>query len=94
MHTQGNWNKHEKQNGDFDIYVYGQTIAKVLMKESSRNETIANAAIIAAAPELLAAVENLLSMPEYDGTQETSRKRRTIKRDAMAALAIATNSDK
>lgn len=50
----------------------------------------ANAALIAAAPDLLAALKSLLAIPEYDGTQQTSANRRGAKHEARAAIRKAT----
>lgn len=47
------------------------------------------AQLIRAAPELLAALENLLDMPEYDGTPSTSNERLRIKRAAKRAIKSA-----
>lgn len=46
----------------------------------------ANARLIAAAPDLLAALKELLHMPEFDGTPEASLLRRDAKRAARAAI--------
>lgn len=45
--------------------------------------------LIRAAPELLAALEDLLSMPDYDGSPSTSRERLRIKRAAKRAIKSA-----
>ena len=47
------------------------------------------ARLIRAAPDLLAALENLLAMPDYDGTQATSRERLRIKQAAKRAIKSA-----
>lgn len=47
------------------------------------------ARLIRAAPEILAALENLLAMPDYDGTQATSRERLRIKQAAKRAIKSA-----
>lgn len=47
------------------------------------------AQLIRAAPELLAALEGLLSMPDYDGTPATSRERLRIKQAAKRAIKSA-----
>ncbi len=46
----------------------------------------ANARLIEAAPDLLAALKELLHMPEFDGTPEASLLRRDAKRAARAAI--------
>jgi hypothetical protein len=43
--------------------------------------------------DLLAAVQALLSMPDFDGSQETSEARRSAKRLARAAIAKATGGE-
>lgn len=66
-------------------------IAKVVGdKRWSANHAAANARLIASAPELLEALMNLLSTPDFDGTQKTSIARRETKRAARAAIAKAT----
>jgi len=66
-----------------------------------------NARLIAAAPEtaaerdrlrevnaeLVAALKNLLSTPDFDGTQKTSIARRETKRAARAAIAKVTGGE-
>lgn len=47
------------------------------------------ALLIRAAPELLAALEDLLNMPDYDGSPSTSRERLRIKRAAKRAIKSA-----
>lgn len=53
-------------------------------------ETLANARLIAAAPDLLQAIRDLWAMPDFDGTQPTSEIRLKAKRAARAAIAKAT----
>lgn len=47
------------------------------------------ARLIRAAPDLLAALEGLLNMPEYDGTADTSRARLKAKQAARRAIKSA-----
>ena len=47
------------------------------------------ARLIRAAPELLAALESLLTMPDYDGAPATSRERLRIKQAAKRAIISA-----
>jgi len=49
----------------------------------------ANAKLIAAAPDLLAALKSVLSMPDWDGTMLTSAARKQAKERARAAIAKA-----
>lgn len=58
--------------------------------QSDWEETWANARLIAAAPDLLQAIQDLLTMPDFDGTQPTSETRRNAKRAARAAISKAT----
>lgn len=53
------------------------------------DELRANAELIAAAPELLAALKGLLHMPEFDGYATTSAARKQAKRRARAAITKA-----
>lgn len=46
-------------------------------------------ALIAAAPDLLAALKSVLSMPDWDGTMLTSAARKRAKERARAAIAKA-----
>lgn len=48
-----------------------------------------DARLIEAAPDLLAALKSVLSMPDWDGTMRTSAVRRQAKRRARAAIAKA-----
>lgn len=52
-----------------------------------------NVRLMAAAPALLEALQSVLAMPDYDGTQETSARRLAIKRAARAALKQAINQE-
>ena len=51
---------------------------------------VANARLIAAAPDLLEALQALSALPEYDGTGTTSRQRLAVKDQVRAAIAKAT----
>lgn len=94
-HTPGPWvavgamveNTHD-YNPDIcscDLRSFGQ---ENLWREYE--ETLANARLIAAAPDLLQAIQGLLYMPDFDGTQPTSATRRDAKPAARAAIAKAT----
>jgi len=52
--------------------------------------SLADAKLLVAAPQLLKAVQELMAMPEYDGTPETSRARRVAKHAARIAVRNAT----
>lgn len=49
----------------------------------------ANARLIAAAPDLLAALQELLNMPDFDGSVITSAARKQAKHRARDAIAKA-----
>lgn len=48
------------------------------------------ATMLSATPELIAALQKMLELPDHDGTKETSLIRIETKRAARAALAKAT----
>ena len=50
----------------------------------------ANASLIAAAPDLLVALQALFALPEYDGTKVTSLHRISVKEKVRAAISKAT----
>ena len=88
-HTPGPWSIGEHQKiistgWSIRIPSDGSAIAYVLGERNP--ELQANARLIAAAPDLLAALKELLHMPEFDGTPEASLLRRDAKRAARAAI--------
>jgi len=88
-HTPGPWSIGEHQKiistgWSIRIPSDGSAIAYVLGERNP--ELQANARLIAAAPDLLAALQELLHMPEFDGTPECSLLRRDAKRAARAAI--------
>lgn len=67
----------------------GRTYFLATVVHGDPDELRANAELVAAAPELLAALKKLLHMPEFDGTPEVSLLRRDAKRAARAAITKA-----
>ena len=61
----------------------GHAIGEIVYADT-RNPS--DAQLIAAAPDLLAALDALLKMPDFDGTQATSTERREAKHAARAAI--------
>ncbi len=53
----------------------------------------ANALLIAAAPDLLEALKEMLAMPEHDGTFSMGKLRKATKDQARAAIAKATGGE-
>jgi hypothetical protein len=95
-HTPGPWHARvEWKPGVYEIkdrqsFSGYAPIAKVVGdKRWTAAHAAANARLIAAAPELLEALMNLLSTPDFDGTQKTSIARRETKRAARAVVAKA-----
>ena len=94
QHTPGPWHtrKPEESNG----YVWinpidgccGEIATAWPVKTDAEAE--ANARLIAAAPDLLDALQALYALPEYDGTKVTSTHRISVKEKVRAALSKAT----
>lgn len=107
QHTPGPWTQHGTANGhQFMIYPQGETgdlvnriaeVNHIVLEGANRygadnSEAVANAALIAAAPALLAALEALLNEYEWgrlvvDDEMDTANK---AIRNARAALELAT----
>ena len=90
-HTPGPWTVYDDSSDGktnrIELVALGKTVAHIYC--SVLSEDIANAALIAASPRLLKALEALLTMPEYDGSATTSKVRRAAKREAKEAIAQA-----
>lgn len=90
-HTPGPWTVYDDsfdgKTNRIEIVALGKTVARIYCSVPS--EDIENASLIAASPRLLKALENLLNMPEYDGSATTSKTRRAAKREAKEAIAQA-----
>jgi hypothetical protein len=83
-HTPGPWQPGTENEGFF--IANGELRPDI----AKRITSAADASLIAAAPDLLAAAQSLLAMPDFDGTQATSQIRRSAKHLARAAIAKAT----
>ena len=98
QHTPGPWRDDFEGEPDWGSQTIIQVgagstlIADVCVTDDciSDDEHAANARLIAAAPELLEALQCLLAMPDYDGAISTSTVRRGAKHAARAAIAKAT----
>jgi hypothetical protein len=55
--------------------------------------TLQDARLLAAAPNLLQALRDLLGIPDFDGTNETSKVRLSIIKAARAAINKATQGE-
>nr|OAP95151.1 hypothetical protein A4U53_18185 [Rhizobium leguminosarum] len=80
MHTPGPWKfKTDHLKGDCGIHAEGTGIFAEAFTdirhagEGNRTEALANARLIAAAPDLLDALKGLLSSPTHEGWQGEAR---------------------
>lgn len=91
-HTPGPWLYDYRDNQALIVDSQGFTVVELnTLENSTAHSALAdNARLIAAAPDLLTALQLVLAMPEYDGTQKTSITRRDAKRAARAAINKAT----
>lgn len=85
-HTRGPWS--DRNGRIFQTDREELTIANV-GRAFDGDYSPANARLIAAAPDLLAALQDVLAMPDFDGTRATSIVRRDAKHAARAAIAKA-----
>ena len=67
----------------------GHAVGEIVYTDT-RNPS--DAQLIAAAPDLLAALAGILQMPDYDGTPETSKKRLAAKHAARDAIYKAVGA--
>lgn len=97
-HTPGPWHRNIRANGKYPVVFAGRNthVATAAQFPQNPEETEANIDLIAAAPELLAALENLISLAEaamrnanYDGAcyavDEELREGRTAVAKATGA---------
>ena len=89
-HTPGPWLVHGPYDAEYEICVgpFGQLIVRVEPDETNNTQTLFNAHLIAAAPELLAALQAVVSA--LDGGDESAMDDAEDK--ALATIAKATNS--
>lgn len=101
-HTPGPW-KALRSNEEFDGLLFERDPDDdpyPITRIASKDKTVAaahdlfefteeDARLIVAAPDLLAALKSVLSMPDWDGTMLTSAARKQAKRRARAAIAKA-----
>ena len=84
-HTPGPWTIQHGHSSR--VYLInspqGHAVGEIVYSDT-RNPS--DAQLIAAAPDLLAAIQNLLTMPDYDGTTPTSKTRKAAKDAARAAI--------
>lgn len=88
-HTPGKWWVREWEHGDIDVLCNGSRVASV-DEWKDHNKTLANAKLIAAAPALADALENLIRLlAGVAAIAKTNEKADIVLTDARAALRLA-----
>ena len=91
-HTPGPWLLHGPHDGEYEVSSgpYGKIIVRVEPDETNNTETLFNACLIAAAPDLLAACKWMLRQLQGDsGTGRSHWEQFPEYHAALAAIAKA-----
>lgn len=97
--TPGDWTPGIAKIAGRDCFVVGLLGTKTIVAYAGNvgapdeNESKDNARLISAAPKLFEALKLYMNMPEFDGTQATSRLRCEARRIAEEAMAKAQGLD-
>lgn len=86
-YTPGDW---YAKDGQIVAQDTGKTLALIPYYDASNEEETANANLMAAAPSLLKAIEQLLNCPDLS-FDELENETRQVIRDAQYAIQKATN---
>lgn len=90
MHTQGPWRYSPPQKGTIfghEVFAGGELVAQMNHHPAKALEAEADARLIAAAPDMLAALEGMVEMATHHMMEP--KERREILRNARAAIAKA-----
>mgnify|MGYP003341995656 CR=1 FL=1 len=90
-HTPGPWKHYDDSENSVhrhEIVALGKTVARIYCTNGAQIEDAANARLIAAAPDLLEALQEILEQPNY--TWDKEKILQEVKRIAGSAIAKAT----